>query len=159
MSHPIEQACPKCGAEPGRPCVGKNGRERRAYHRERGSRRAINAMVDHGQRVDSPLEQDLLAAIFGWIEHHDAHYAAVATQVPVGPYRADIAIAVGDRCLIVEADGESFHNSREAVRRDKRRDRYFALEGHSVMRFTGDEIRRDPRGCAATVGLWIRGRK
>lgn len=159
MNHPIERHCPKCGAEPGRACVSATDRERKSFHRERGSRRAVDAIIQHGKRVDSPLEHELLSAILGWIEHHSAYYAAVDTQVLVGPYRADIVVAVGERCLVVEADGITFHNSREAIERDKRRDRFFTIEGYSVMRFTGDEIRRDVRGCAASVGLWMRARR
>jgi very-short-patch-repair endonuclease len=65
--------------------------------------------------------------------------------------------AANDR-LAVECDGISYHNSRDAVEYDKRRDRFFAVQGVFVMRFTGAEINRDPRGCAAQVGLWVRAR-
>jgi very-short-patch-repair endonuclease len=64
-------------------------------------------------------------------------------------------IESGSRKLVVECDGATYHNNPEAVAYDKRRDRYFVLQGLAVMRFTGAEIRRDPRGCAAEVGVWI----
>ena len=154
--HPIERHCPKCDAEPGRPCVGSRGYQRKAYHRERGSRRALVAIAEHGHRTDSPIEEALAAIVAGWIDHHDVEGVTLATQVPVGPYRADIMIEVAGHRLVVEADGSRYHNTADAIAHDKRRDRFFLLQGIAVMRFTGAEIARDPRGCAAEIGLWIR---
>jgi len=77
----------------------------------------------------------------------------------LGPYRLDMVVVSGNRRLVVEADGASFHNSPDMIEHDKRRDRFCVTQGYAVMRFTGAEIRRDPRGCAAQVGLWIRARR
>lgn len=99
----------------------------------------------------------MVGALRAWIDHHDAD-ASVTTQVPVGPYRIDIMVESDGRKLVVECDGATFHNSTEAVERDKRRDRFCVTQGLFVMRFTGAEINRDVRGCAAQVGLWIRAR-
>ena len=112
-------------------------------------------MQAHEHRVDSPIEDSLVANIRGWIDHVEAVGVVLRTQVPVGPYRADIVIEVGGRLLVVECDGARFHNNPEAIQHDKRRDRYFTIQGYAVMRFTGAEIARDPRGCAAEVGMWI----
>ena len=157
-NHPIERACLKCGAEPGQPCAGSRGQPRKAFHRERGSRRAVLAAVTHGLRVDSPIEDQMAAAIVGWIDHHDVAGVTVTTQVPVGPYRADIMLETAGRRLVVECDGKC-HNTADAMQHDKRRDRYFTLRGIAVLRFTGAEINRDPRGCAAEVGIWIRAQR
>lgn len=154
MSHPITRHCVRCGAEPGQPCVGKRG-QRKAYHRGRGSRVYIDRITSHRLAIESPIEDALVANILGWIEHFDINGIEVTTQVPVGPYRADILVQYDGRQLVVECDGGKFHNNPEAVAHDKRRDRYFVLQGIAVMRFTGVEIQRDPRGCAAEVGMWI----
>lgn len=159
MSHPIERHCPSCGAEPGQPCLTKRGRDRISYHRLRGSRFGFLARTSHRRVVESPLEDLLVGNILGWLDHHGITDAELATQVPVGPYRADILIEVAGRKLIVECDGSAFHETREAVQHDKRRDRYCALQGITVLRFTGKEINRDPRGCAAQVGVWIRAQR
>ena len=156
--HPIERPCPKCGAEQGQPCVGKGRRERKAFHRERGSRRAHMIFHMRADEVESPIEALLAGALLGWIDHHDAA-AKLTTQVSVGPYRADIMIEAAGCKLIVECDGAAYHNTPEAIQRDKRRDRYFVTQGIAVMRFTGKEIQADPRGCAAEVGVWIRSRR
>lgn len=152
--HPIERHCHKCGAEPGQPCMGKRG-PRRSFHLGRGGRAAVSAVTAHRLEVESPLEDELLANILGWLDHAGITGATVQTQVPVGPYRADIMIEFVGRKLVVECDGATYHNNPNAIAHDKRRDRFFLLKGLAVMRFTGAEIRRDPRGCAAEVGMWI----
>jgi len=152
--HPIERHCHKCGAEPGQPCMGKRG-PRVALHRGRGSRSSVTAITAHRLKTESPLEEVLTANILGWIDHHGVVGLDVASQVPIGPYRADIMLTDGKRRLVVECDGATYHNNPAAIAHDKRRDRYFTIRGIAVMRFTGAEIRRDPRGCAAEVGMWI----
>lgn len=153
---PLDRICPTCGAEAGQPCIGKRGHERKAYHRARGSRRKAHPIYSASQfETESPIEAILTGAILGWLGHNDISDVDVCTQVPVGPFRADIFVHRHGRQLIVECDGAAYHNSLEQVSRDKRRDRYFAARGISVMRFTGAEIHRDARGCAAEIGLWI----
>lgn len=159
MSHPLDIICPICDAPPGQRCVGKTGRERKAFHRARGSRRKLPHPVLYNavERTESPIEAILLAAIAEWLAHNDIGYVEVTTQTPVGPFRADILVADGCRYLVIECDGAEFHAvTKEQVERDKRRDRYCAARGICVMRFTGAEIHRDPRGCAAEIGLWVK---
>lgn len=160
MIHPIERYCAKCGAEPGQSCIGSRGQDRRSFHRGRGSRRGAQADLPSVRRheVESPIEEMLVGTIAQWLDHHDTH-AKLRTQVPVGPYRADILIEVGKAKLVIECDGAAFHSNPEAMERDKRRDRYFLVHGMPVMRFMGSEIKRDPRGCAAQIGLWIKAQK
>jgi very-short-patch-repair endonuclease len=157
MSHPLDIECPLCGAAPGQRCIGKSHRERKAFHRVRGSRRKRAHVIyaDVGEKTESPIETILASAILEWIDHHAAR-ADVSLQAAIGPFRADILVEEGGRRLVVECDGKAFHGSQEQVERDKRRDRYCACRGICVMRFSGAEINRDPRGCAAEVGLWIR---
>lgn len=157
--HPIERPCPVCGAEAGQPCTGKWGRERKSFHRLRGSRRAHRVIRLHADIVESPIEDLMVANLRGWLAHHEIQDAELLTQVPVGPYRADILIAVADKKLVVECDGAAYHATPEAMERDKRRDRFFVTQGLAVMRFMGKEIQQDPRGCAAQVGVWIRAQR
>lgn len=159
MRHPLDIKCPLCEAEPGQKCVGVSGRERKAFHRARGTRKKAPHPVywNAGFKVESPIENTLAGAILEWIAHNDARFVTVETQGCIGPFRADILITDGPRRrLVVECDGAEFHSiTKEQVERDKRRDRYCAARGICVMRFSGSEINRDPRGCAAEVGLWI----
>ena len=156
MSHPIERNCPTCGAEPSQRCVGKRGTDRKAFHRARGSRQRAHELVGEPDVVtESPIEKMLAGAILGWLAHNDID-ATVTTQTPIGPYRADILVQQSGSFLVIECDGRRYHNTRDQVLRDKRRDRYCVARGYGVMRFAGSEICKDVRGCAAEVGLWIR---
>lgn len=157
MSEPLHRICPSCGAEAGQPCIGTRGHERKSFHRARGSRRKAHAIysVNH-LTTESPIEELLAGTILGWIDHNGLTGVRVTTQAPIGPYRADILVEVRRRELVIECDGAHYHGSPEQVERDKRRDRYCTACGMSVMRFSGSEIHRDPRGCAAEVGLWIK---
>lgn len=158
MRHPLNIDCPLCQAEAGQACVGKSGKERKSFHRARGTRRSAPHPIyfrvsDH---TESPIEKTLCGAIREWLTVHGL-LSAVTTQAEVGPYRADILVEESGRRLVVECDGRQFHAvTKDQVERDKRRDRYCVARGIYVMRFTGSEITRDPRGCAAEVGCWIK---
>jgi very-short-patch-repair endonuclease len=158
LNHPLNIECPLCEAEVGQRCVGVTGRERKSFHRARGTRRKAPHPIYYraSQQAESPIETTLASAILEWIIHHEAD-AEVVQQAPIGPFRADILVGQEGRKLVVECDGAAFHSvTKEQVERDKRRDRYCAARGICVMRFSGAEIHRDPRGCAAEVGAWIR---
>jgi very-short-patch-repair endonuclease len=158
VRNPLDIECPLCKPEPGQRCVGKTGRERLSFHRARGTRRKAPHPVYHKatENAESPIEMSLASAIMEWVAHHEVP-ATVSQQAAIGPFRADILIEQGGRRLVVECDGSEFHSiTKEQVERDKRRDRYCAARGVCVMRFSGAEIHRDPRGCAAEVGLWIK---
>lgn len=53
--------------------------------------------------------------------------------------------------LIVEFDGHSFHSSREALRRDKRRDRILQLAGYRVLRYTYEDLTTTPERLVAEI--------
>ena len=61
-------------------------------------------------------------------------------QVPLGPYIADFA-CVAQR-LIVEADGGQHADSEH----DAARDRWFAAQGFTVLRFWNTDILNEPEG-------------
>lgn len=159
MRHPLDIQCPLCEAVPGQVCVGKSGRERKAFHRARGTRRKVPHPIYHRmpERTESPIERLLLGTIKDWLSFN-GYLTEVTTQASIGPYRADILLEDDEgRKLVVECDGAEFHAiTKEQVERDKRRDRYCAARGICVMRFSGSEIHRDPRGCAAEVGVWVK---
>lgn len=157
MRHPLDIQCPLCEAEPGQRCVGKYGAERKSFHRARGSRRRAPHPIYFRkvENTESPIEAALVRTLREWSDFN-GYLSTVTTQVAIGPYRADILIEQDDRKLVVECDGSEFHAiTKEQVERDKRRDRYCVARGIYVMRFTGSEITRDPRGCAAEIGVWI----
>lgn len=155
MTHPLENNCTTCGACAGTHCMGRKG-PRKSFHRARGERSRLSVKTKAPLQTDSPIERKLVNAIWEWVNAHDAPIIDITTQSNFGPYRADILIINGNRKLVVECDGKEFHNTAKMIEKDKRRDGYCAIQGWAVMRFTGSEIHRDVRGCAAEVGAWIR---
>jgi very-short-patch-repair endonuclease len=47
--------------------------------------------------------------------------------------------------LVVEVDGFATHGTRHAFQRDRRRDQLLSLAGWQVIRFTWDEVTKEPR--------------
>lgn len=78
-------------------------------------------------------------------------------QVKVGEYRVDFLLEVTSYAgkvglLVVECDGHEYHERTKAqAARDRSRDRWMTSKGVTVMRFTGSEIWKDARDCAAQV--------
>jgi very-short-patch-repair endonuclease len=70
-------------------------------------------------------------------------------QSPMGNYIADF---VSHSCkLVVEVDGES-HDFEERIRRDDRRDQWFASRGYRVLRFTNDDVTKNLEGVVMAIG-------
>lgn len=87
-----------------------------------------------------------------WIAECDGLFVSVIPQAETGPYRADFGILAWkdaeQRAIAVELDGHEFHEkTKDQAAKDKRRDRYFAHRGMTVLRFTGSEVHRDARAC------------
>jgi very-short-patch-repair endonuclease len=53
--------------------------------------------------------------------------------------------------LIVEADSRTFHTTRHAFERDRRRDQDLMLAGYQVVRFTWRQVTREPARVASTI--------
>jgi very-short-patch-repair endonuclease len=67
----------------------------------------------------------------------------------MGNYIADF---VSHSCkLVVEVDGES-HDFEERIRRDDRRDQWFASRGYRVLRFTNDDVTKNLEGVVMAIG-------
>lgn len=84
----------------------------------------------------------------------------IQSQAPVGPYLADFRIDVtilgGRQSFVVELDGHDFHEkTREQVAHDKKRDRFFIVQGLPALRFSGSEIWNNAPACAAEVVGYI----
>ncbi len=63
----------------------------------------------------------------------------VRRQVPCGPFYADFAILA--QHLAIEIDGATHSTDRE-IARDRIRDRWFAVNGWRVLRFTNEDVYR-----------------
>jgi hypothetical protein len=60
--------------------------------------------------------------------------------------------------VIVECDGHEYHErTPKQAERDRSRDRAFQAAGHTVLRFTGRELWRDPYACVDQVDDFLNG--
>jgi hypothetical protein len=89
----------------------------------------------------------------------------VTQQQKFGSYRADFAVwrlyarqfdhtelMRWSGPVVVECDGHDYHErSKAQAAHDKRRDRWFALNGMTVLRFTGSEIHANPSDCVRQI--------
>lgn len=128
---------------------------------------AVELFNVEARKCESPIERLMLAALAyefwmdgaaltpAWMQR-DGIVCALEPQKMIGAYRADFALTIssGDfharpARVVIECDGHDFHEkTKEQAARDKLRDRVLTTRGWSVLRFTGAEIVRDPRGCA-----------
>ena len=70
-------------------------------------------------------------------------------NVEIGPYTADFLWR--ERRLVVETDGWGAHRGRQAFEDDHARDAYLRLQGFEVLRFTYEQVVRDPGTVAALL--------
>jgi very-short-patch-repair endonuclease len=91
----------------------------------------------------SPIERRLYTAL------KQAGFR-VKTQYAMGAYRCDLAIPRYK--LVIECDGESFHNSKKQKARDRKK-AYYIRRKHKwkLLRFTGSQINRDVGKCVEKI--------
>jgi very-short-patch-repair endonuclease len=117
-------------------------------------------------RCESPIEQMFCLSLFQvtpgiWaidgdfrpslLEHRPkARGVLVFAQQPIKQYRADFLLValspeqVEAAFLIVECDGQEFHSSADAIKRDARRERVLRNTGFRIVRHTGADIYANP---------------
>lgn len=111
-------------------------------------------------RIWAPGAEKPTISSFGSNESDTYNVIQIDCQHAVGRYTADFIVrwslngpggpAVG--CVAVEADGHDFHEkTKNQAAHDKKRDRFFAAQGLTLLRFTGSEIHRAPEKCAEEV--------
>ncbi|MFH0795913.1 MAG: DUF559 domain-containing protein [Candidatus Omnitrophota bacterium] len=66
-------------------------------------------------------------------------------------YRLDFAIIRGSKKIAVECDRPAWHSQPKQRKRDRRRDAYLKSKGWKVLRFTDQEILRQPARCRKTI--------
>lgn len=81
----------------------------------------------------------------GWSVQHQSPIAT-----PSGGGRADFRLTCWDVSIYIEIDGRPFHErSEDQGERDRQRDRLLIRDGHTVIRFMGSEVHRNPFACAS----------
>ncbi len=71
-------------------------------------------------------------------------------------YDLDFFVECSDGAKInIECNGDTYHSTKDARNRDRRRNTYLTTRGWLVQRFGTDEIRNDMRGCVDQVRTLI----
>ena len=78
---------------------------------------------------------------------------SLSPQVVVGQYRLDFADK--RRKLGIEIDGLAYHSGQEAFQRDRERQRQLEMDGWRILRFTAQEVQRDPDICVQQAAEWM----
>lgn len=131
-------------------------------------------LTDLCSECESPIEKDMVTALLDdealnkglrpniagkKFARQSESDVLIRVQMPVGGYRADIAVSIdGGRRVVVECDGIEFHDrTPKRFIAERQRDREFLILGWPTMRFTGAEITRNPAACAREVVEYLRG--
>jgi very-short-patch-repair endonuclease len=113
-------------------------RETIERHRRLPGSRRLEAVLDRGQPdlTQSEAEERFLALV------RQGDLGSPETNVRIGSYEVDFLWRAEH--LVVEVDGWTFHASRRAFERDRRRDGDLAGSGFRVVRVTWDALVNEP---------------
>lgn len=70
-------------------------------------------------------------------------------QASIGPWSIDFYLPEHE--IIIEADGEFWHNTIKAKMKDRRKDAWLKSKGYRVFHFTGKEIIENPNFCVEKI--------
>lgn len=99
--------------------------------------------------LDPPrLRSDFEARVLSLIAERDLPRPKCNQVVSANGYRIEVDFLWEEQRLVVEADGRGFHDSRVAFERDRRRDQNLGLAGYRVVRFTWNQVTREPEATA-----------
>jgi DNA helicase-2/ATP-dependent DNA helicase PcrA len=90
--------------------------------------------------VLTPIEEKMLEAL-------EAHKLSYEPQVRFGKFTVDFLVEIGSRKVIVECDGNAYHNAD----RDRERDKILTREGYPIFHFSGTQIYQDVNQCIETL--------
>lgn len=95
----------------------------------------------------SPLEARLLALIAA----SDLPRPACNRKVEDGNGGVEVDFLWPEQRLVVETDGERFHDNPLAFERDRKRDRDLQLRGYRVVRLTHAQVEREPDAAVSAI--------
>lgn len=106
---------------------------------------AVLARSEEAERkAESPFEAEVAKALL-------ARGFDIEQQWRVGSFRIDIVVKCGGARIAVECDGERWHSSEEAVRKDMERQAILERLGWRFIRVRGSEYYRDPEACVSRI--------
>lgn len=96
--------------------------------------------IDENENI-SPIEKIAMLAIDVIKIHLGKVKFKCTHQKPIGKYIADFVLEYEGVSIVIECDGHEFHEkTKEQVEKDKKRDRFFTVEGYKILRYSGAEL-------------------
>ena len=114
-------------------------------------RRALAELAQHGTTVTRSALEVAFQRLIG-----DAGLPRPTANAHLHGYEVD-ALWPADR-LVVELDGWASHRTRRAFERDRTKDATLTTAGYTVLRFTHQQVTRQPGWVAETLGAALRPR-
>lgn len=113
--------------------------------------RSLESTISHVASTMTPIEKITLVVLYELQLHFGLHHFNMRWQERIGKYTADFIVVyhpihdlVPQKKIVIECDGHDFHEkTKQQAAKDKERDRFFAKEGYTVLRYTGSEIFND----------------
>ncbi|MGH2774396.1 MAG: endonuclease domain-containing protein [Actinomycetota bacterium] len=125
---------------------------RMASRRRLGGVRTLRELVDVRGADEALSESELESRVFRLLR--GAQYPLPQRQVPVdlNDRRGRVDFFYPEARLVMEVDGRRWHAGRKSENRDRRRDHSLVLGGKRVLRFTWEDIVREPEYFLEVVG-------
>jgi hypothetical protein len=106
---------------------------------------------DPGGRIRSDLEELFLP----FLDAHQIPRPRLNAWLSIDDDRFQVDCLWPDAKLIGELDGFKSHGTKQAFRKDRRRDRRLGARGYHVVRITEDQLLAEPRELAADLLAFI----
>ncbi len=120
--------------------------------------RRLRAVVETGQVGENIPRTELEARFRQLCEQAGLPRPAVNEWIAVAGEEIQVDFVWFKERVIVETDGFGTHGTRQAFQRDRRRDQLLSLAGWRVVRFTWDEVTKEPGHVTDVVRKLLAGR-
>lgn len=128
---------------------------RRFFQLARRGRNGIataRAVLTHLDPTLAPAESDLETLTIEVLRRHGLPAPVRQLEVIVGGRTFRLDLAYPTEQLVIECDGFATHGTRDAFERDRERQNLLVLDGWTMLRFTWQQICRNPDWVAEQVG-------
>jgi len=119
--------------------------------------RRLRAVLEPGQVGESIPRTELEARVLRLWRKANLQSPEVNVWMTVGDEEIQVDFVWHEQRVIVETDGFGTHGTRQAFQRDRRRDQLLSLAGWRVVRFTWDEVTKEPSHVTEVVRALISG--
>ena len=107
--------------------------------------RQLRGVLEMGHVGEDIARRDLEERFLRLCRRSDLPSPEVNVSMNLGGEELEVDFLWRNQRVVVEVDGFATHGTRQAFQRDRRRDQTLRLAGWSVVRFTWDDVTKEPR--------------